>query len=439
MIPLRPIALLALCAALALPSSAWAAGASAGGFVEVRFAASPGADGQWWQLVERFRPRFEVEIVPRVSIYTEVEFAMAQGRNPTLELQRTLDESDFGPLLDAAGWQWPTKKNTFLQIDDIRDVLFVERLYVDVYLPGVDIRVGRQALFWGSALMLNPTDPFPQLLIAEPWRPRQGTNAIRATVPLSKGKHDFTAVLAANDSFTAIRAAARLRLRLSFADLAIVAAFRGDDIDGLIGVDLRGNLGVGYWLEAALHIDDTVHEEIAIGIDYSFPVLQSFVVALQYYRNGAGAGPKDEPTATNSALGGSLDLADSPLGAAFGASDNAPQPETFAPLLGGRDYLLLSVSLGIVNEVSASLFTLQNLSDGTGFIVPTVNVIPTGWLSLSLSAQIQYRLWGDGGEFKPDKDDLILTADAGPLGELTADLSGLLPAANVTLWTRINF
>ena len=434
--------LLTLLALTLLPSLAHAR-ASAGGFVEVRFAATPGVDGTWWQTVERFRPRFEAKIADRVSLYTEVEMALAQGRNPILEFQRILDESDFGPLLEAAGNEWPTKRNEVLQIDGPQDMFWVERLYLDIYLPKVDLRIGRQALFWGSAIMLNPTDPFPQLLIAEPWRPRQGTNAARATVALGD-KHDFTGVIAASDAFDAFRAAGRLRLRFPWADMAVVAAFRGDDNDAILGVDLRGTLGVGWWVEAALHIDETVHEEIAIGIDYSFPLFDSFIVTAQYYRNGRGAGPKDEPAPGGSLgqLAGALDLGDSPLAQAFTPDDaatEAPEPETFPALLQGRDYFLLSLAAAFAPEVSASFFALQNLSDGTGFIVPSVTVSPTGWLSLALNAQIPYRLWGDGGEFKPAKDDLVLSTEIPVLGTYEADFSPLVPPATITFWTRVNF
>lgn len=425
---------------LGLPSTSPAAGASVGGFAEVRFAATPGVEGTWWQAVERVRPRFEAKLADRVALYTEVEFALAQGRNPSLELQRLLEESDFGPLLEAAGVEWPTKRNEFLQIDDVGDVFTVERLYLDVYLPGIDLRIGRQALFWGSALMLNPTDPFPQLLVAEPWRPRQGTNAIRAIVPL--GKHDFTGVIATSDTFDAIRAAGRLRLRLGWTDLAVVAAFRGDDTDGLLGVDLRGTLGVGWWVEAALHVDRTVSEMIAVGVDYSFPVFDSLVIAAQYYRNGRGT---KEPASSGGSLGNAFTNLDLPetLATAFAAdpteTDDDAEPDVFAPLLSGRDYVLVSVSAAFAPEVNLSLFALQNVGDGTGFFVPTVNVVPTGWLSLSLSAQIPYRMWGDGGEFKPDPDSLVLSRDLGPLGVYEADVSDLVPPATVTFWTRVNF
>jgi hypothetical protein len=434
----RGLALL-IALALSVPAPALSADASIGGFGEVRFSALPGVEDRWWNLTERFRPRFEGNFHPRISATAEVELLLRQGRNPTREFQYLLEGSDFGPLLEAADVAWPTRANEELWVDDITDVLTVERLYVDVYLPVVDVRIGRQALFWGSAMMINPTDPFPEFLLAEPWRQRAGTNAIRSTFALDE-RADLALVVATNDTFNKIRGAGRFRLTMDWADLALVAAYRQDDHDGLIGLDLRGELGVGWWFEGALHIDDAITEEFAVGIDYSFPVLDGLIVMAQYYRNGYGAGPKDEPVPLTSRLATELpdELVD--LFAAQAPTDGeAEEPEVFTPLLGGRDYLLITINQIFAPEVSASVVALQNLSDGTGFLLPAVTVSPTDWLQLALNAQIPYRLWGDGGEFKPNPDDLLISQDIPLLATYEADLSGLVPDTTITVWTRASF
>ena len=115
-------------------------------------------------------------------------------------------------------------------------------------------------------------------------------------------------------------------------------------------------------------------------------------------------------------------------------------PATFAPLFTGRDYLMISLSQAFLPEISLSALALQNLSDGSGFFVPTVSFRPLDWLDVSVSAQVPYTLWGDGGEFKPNPDDLKVSADLGPLvGVREADFSGLLPDATITVWTRASF
>jgi hypothetical protein len=431
--------------AILLAAPAVAASGSAGGYAELRFSALPGVSGRAWTLTERVRPRFEASLHDRIRLYAEVELAFAQGRDTQDEFQRIVDGSEFAGILEIANCAWPqAPANETLHVDRLSELLSVERLYLDIYLPGVDLRVGRQALFWGSALILNPTDPFPELLVAEPWRPRRGTNAVRATFAFVDDL-DLTAVLATSDLFSAVRAAGRLRARLGGTDLAIVAAWRGDDNDGIVGVDLRGTFGVGFWLEASYHLGERYYEQLALGLDYSFPVLDGLVVAVQYYRNGGGGVAGPTSVLSSGITPPTCDLPDgSPvpsgaLGGLMGGS-HAPAPAVFAPLLRGKNYLMAGLSEAFLPELSASVTMLQNLDDGTGFLVPTVSARPTGWLEIAGSAQIPYSFSDEGGEFKAAEDDLVITQDLGPLlGEKTLDLSGLVPPATLTFWTRFSF
>lgn len=406
---------------------------SVSGFVEARAAEAVGVEGESRQTTERFRPTVEVELAPRIRLLATLELAFLQGRDNQEELQRTLEGSDFGPLLGQAQCTWPERSHEVLGLEDADAYLDVSRFHLDIYLPSLDLRIGRQALHWGSAQLINPTDPFPELFFAEPWRPRRGINAVRGTVPLSQSG-DFTGVVATNDDWDALRAAARLRLRFGATDLALVAAYRSDggaDGDGIAGIDIKGTLGVGYWLEAALHLREDDYEEIALGIDYSFPVGDGLIVMGEYYRNGAG------DTQTASAV----------LGTAFEPPDCLCDlglfaegvPDPFAPLLRGRDYLLLAAILNASPAVSTNLSVLQNLGDGTGSFAPSITWHPRGWLDVSVTAQIPYTLWGDGGEFKPAADDLLIVRDLGPLGVFQADFSGWVPEATLTVWTRASF
>ncbi len=414
------------------------------GYGEVRISFFPGVTGEVWQLVERVRPTFEAPIGKRVKMVATVEAALSQGRDSTTEVQNALENSDFGPLLDAAGCTWLEHENHLLGIDGSDDYLDVDRLYIDAYLPRVDLRLGRQSIHWGSASFLNPTDPFPELLLTEPWRPRKGLNALRATFSLPAGI-DATAVLATNDTFDAVRGAGRVRGTVKGFDLAVAGGYRGDggengEGDGLVGIDVKGTLGVGVWVEASLHLGkdrEDLYEQIAAGLDYSFPVLEGLVVSAQYYRNGGGASREEDLSQTASLSSGieapTCDAKDSST--LFGTTSVDP----FAPLLARQNYLLISAGQRFAPEVSVSVAALQSLDDGTGMLLPSLTVVPLGWLEISASAQIPFQLWGNGGEFRPGEDDLVVEADLGGGNVLTADLSGLVPDATLTLWTRINF
>jgi hypothetical protein len=241
------------------------------------------------------------------------------------------------------------------------------------------------------------------VLLAEPWRPRRGVNAIRLNIPFSE-RIDASSVLGLDDALEDLRAAARLRVNVAGTDVAVVGAWRGE---ALAGIDMRGTLGVGWWLEAAWLFGDEPHEEVSAGIDYSLPVLERLLVYAQYYRNGAGSER--------------VSLAALPL-----------RREPFAPFVRGRDYALAGASVAVLTELNASLATLHNLNDGSGLGFGTVSVAALDWLEVAAAAQVPY---GNRGELRPRKRDLR----AVPVGSGTVDLSGSVAKATLTVWTRASF
>ena len=311
----------------------------------------------------------------------------------------------------------------------------VDRLFVDLYQGPYDLRLGRQSLHWGSAQFFNPTDPFPEVLLAEPWRPRRGVNAARATVPFGV-MNDLVTVAAIDDGLHHASVASRLRVNTRGVDLAISGAWRGDTDAGQVGLDLRGTTLVGWWLEAAHFPGPDAHTELVVGIDYSLPVLDRLVVLAQYYRHGAGATHPDRYQRALAPAGVQLPRCDGPLGSLFGPAD----PDPFARFTLARDYLLLGARAEIDPDVAVSAFLLQNLNDGTALGVPTLSYLVSAALDLSLSAQLPLRTWGEGGELRPRPGDLRREHALPPGGEtLVLDLSGLSPDAVVTFWARLSF
>jgi hypothetical protein len=409
------------------------AGDDAAGFAEVRLAAYAGADGTPWQLVTRARPSFERDLGERVRIATTIEAALAQGRDNQQIVASALADSDVGPLLDLAGCTWPENDNEWFDVDGADDYLHVDRLFVDVYQPGFDLRVGRQALQWGSALFVNPTDPYPQVLFTEPWRPRAGVNAARLTVPIGD-RHQIQAVAGLDDDFQQVRAAARATANWKETDWSVLAAVRPESDELLTGVDIKGTAGVGFWVEGALHwqgltepdADLVVKGDLAVGVDYSFPLLETLYVAGQYVR---AQGSDRTAAASLGAIQGPECDQPTPF-------DTDTEPDPFAPFFSGTDYGLLVANLAITRDVTVSNAWLQNLGDGSAVLIPSATVRPTGRIDVSLTGQIPAQLWGDGGEFHPNDADLVLTV---PDTDLSVDLSGLVPDATVFLWTRYSF
>lgn len=137
-----------LLALLATPAAAQ----EVAGFAELRGAAYAAVHGTPVALIERIRPDFSAEFAEGIVLSVTPELLLAQGRSLPDEIAARLG-------VERA------RANEVLRIDGVSDYLSVERLYLDVYGERLDLRLGRQAINWGSAFVVNPTDPFPEVLL----------------------------------------------------------------------------------------------------------------------------------------------------------------------------------------------------------------------------------------------------------------------------------
>ncbi len=267
------------------------------------------------------------------------------------------------------------------------------------------------------------------MLLTEPWKPRAGVNAARINVPVGE-QDQVTVVLGADDTLRHGRAAGRIAAVFGEVDVAATAAWRGETDEGLLGMDVRGTLGVGWWIEGSVHLPkgEEPFEEIAVGVDYSFEVLDALVLTAQVYRNGGGVG---QPSASVGALG-ALEPPECPARVPL---PEPPKRDPFAPIFRGRHYAMAGAQLAVTPDTSVSALYVQNLGDGTAFLVPTA-MTHFSRLELAASAQVPLTIFGEGGELDPSDEALkVALIEGGP----TIDFSGLVPAATLTFWTRVSF
>jgi hypothetical protein len=319
-----------------------------------------------------------------------------------------------------------------LRVDNAHDYLDVDRLYLDVYAGALDLRLGRQALNWGSAQVFNPTDPFPEVLLAEPWRPRHGVNAARLNLPLGESR----------DSVGGGGHRRRLWIRCAPPPAPASAgpaptspwwAPGGAARPGWSGWTCAAPWAwAGGWRAPTCSAPGTTRRWRP-GIDYSWPVLERLVLFAEYYRNGAG---KTAPAATDRAAGLAI-AGPSCGGGVLPTFMPGPARDPFAPFTRARDYLLLGGALSVTPELNANLGFLQNLDDGSAVAIPTATWALRDWLELALSAQVPLAVWGHG-ELKPRPEDLQLQIPV-PGAVAAVDLSGMVPAAVFTFWTRVSY
>lgn len=196
------------------------------------------------------------------------------------------------------------------RIDDVRPRLFpwkagddghftaghnLDRAYARLSFDRTDLFIGRQAIAWGSARVVNPTDvvapyPFGELDTEE----RIGADAVRAVVPLS-GRAEINAGYIAGKSASIANSALFLRGKTGYAGTDITASVTKYKRHLTAGLDLaRAVAGAGAWLEAAytrydIGRDPAVGREsfrLSCGMDYRFTdKLYAFV---EYHYNGDG-------------------------------------------------------------------------------------------------------------------------------------------------------
>ena len=216
-----------------------------------------------------------------------------------------------------------------------------------------DITIGRQAIAWGSARVVNPTDVIaPYAYNQLDTEDRLGVDAIRVQIPIGVlGEFDTGYVFGENLAFEKSAFFLRSQLNAVETDFSIILLGFREHL--MTGFDIaRGIGGAGFWLEAAYayaNAFDSENEEVenylraSIGLDYSFGgVAYGFI---EYHFNGAGSQEPEDYL------------------------DNLTQPAYTdgAVYFMGRHYFAPGLTLQITPLISLGGVVLSNISDPSVF------------------------------------------------------------------------
>jgi hypothetical protein len=214
---------------------------------------------------------------------------------------------------------------------------------------GFDLILGRQAIGFGSARSVNPTDiliPFP--LLALDTEDRQGVDALRILKPLGeKGEVDLG--LVAGHHGEGRDSAAFLSLRRPLGEWDTVLTLMTFQEHRLIGIDTQGSLGnAGVWLEAAwVELDDapqhTARRYLRASLGADHKITEDKYIYLEYHFSGAGT---DEP-------------------AAYRQRAIGPAHSEGGVFLLGRHYLTPGVAWQLNPLLNTSGSAMINLNDGS--------------------------------------------------------------------------
>lgn len=221
-----------------------------------------------------------------------------------------------------------------------------------------DFSAGRDAIAWGSARVVNPTDVVaPYTYDQLDTEDRVGVDAIRVRIPVGVMGEVDAGYIAGTD-FDFDKSAAFLRTQLNAAETDFSILLLEFQRDLLIGLDVaRGISGAGFWLETAYVLTAPFDDEpdasenylrTSIGLDYSFG--GETYAFIEYHFNGAGA-RKPENYLTNL---------------------ERPAYTRGSVYLLGTHYLAPGVTHQVTPLIGISGQILLNLSDPSTFVAPQV-------------------------------------------------------------------
>ncbi len=179
----------------------------------------------------------------------------------------------------------------------------LDRIFVKFSPAFGDIYLGRQAIAWGSARVINPTDVIAPFTFSElDKEERLGVDALRMRIPIGMlGEFDTGYVFGEDFKFSKSAFFVRTKLYKWKSDISFLAIGFRENL--LAGFDVASSVGgAGWWLESAYVFADALKEQkspnaenyfrLSAGLDYSFS--GKTYGFIEYHFNGAGASQPDD-------------------------------------------------------------------------------------------------------------------------------------------------
>ncbi len=229
----------------------------------------------------------------------------------------------------------------------------LDRLNVHWSGNKTDLIIGRQAVAWGSAKMVNPTDILAPYAFTElDTEYRLGVDAVRLRYALN-AMSELDAGYVFGKGGDISKSALFLRAKTYFAGTGASATLMRFRQHLLVGLDLtRAFGGVGTWLEAAYvrtnrfknNAPENSYVRVSFGADRQLtPTVYGF---LEYHYNGAGAEGRS----------------------AYLSEVAGPAYTDGAVYLLGKQYLGMGLNVQLTALTTLNTTLLANIQDGSAFL-----------------------------------------------------------------------
>jgi len=164
----------------------------------------------------------------------------------------------------------------------------LDRAYVDLYFPGFDMTIGKQRVAFGVSYLWAPLDVFNRINVFEPKEEKPGVNALKIYVPLGKVS-SLTAVFSPEKSLSDSASGLRVKTLIENVDIAFSLIRRGEREETVLGVDLRGEYHIGWWVEGGIFLSPSKNDiKIVLGFDYTFPVGRGLIWLNELFFDESG-------------------------------------------------------------------------------------------------------------------------------------------------------
>ncbi|MFH1283390.1 MAG: hypothetical protein ABII27_06975 [bacterium] len=273
-------------------------------------------------------------------------------------------------------------KSISYRVDDLNPLLYgpegsfgiyqnLDRAYFSGNLGFADLFLGRQAIAWGGARVINPTDVIVPFQISDiDKEERIGVDALRLRIPTGElNELDIGCVFGKDFEFKESALYVRNRAHPLNTDLTLIAIDFKEHL--LVGLDIARSIrGAGFWCETAYTFsylfNDSKRDKnedylrLSTGLDYSFT--DKFYGYFEYHFN--------EPGATNT---------DDYLS----AQQKAAFTDGSVYLL-SEQYLIPGFSYQITALTMMNISSLINILDNSLFLSPNIeyNIFEDFYLSL---------------------------------------------------------
>jgi len=334
---------------------------------------------------------------PQTALWNRLMLELRGDVNPKSQVVILMRGSQLSGFMTRAVMVNDT--NGYVQSAIPAEQLLLDRMYIETEWNRWRIRAGKQLISWSFGYLFTPLDIYNPTYMLEPGFEVPGIAAWRSLVRLSR-LSNWELICIPDGSYTQSKMTTRLITNIRGTDIALNWLHNG--VTDLAGLAVKGELGIGYWVESAWYYRSANHRlegcmVTTMGLDYTFAIGNGCYWMLEYFHDQTGFPAAEYATSRYTAM-------------------------TEGRAFMGRNYAAVLSSYPLSNRVSLSGAVVLNLDDQASVWVPQIEYRAGVNLSCRFGAYLNPS--AIGSEFAPS---------------LPAELRRYQQTSQVFCWIRSDF